>query len=57
MLSDMVVVRWCLGDQKGFLGFVVMLGLNLGSLTECLKCYVVKEVWEFLIMYCLKVLR
>ena len=42
---------------KGFLGFVLMLGLNLGSLRVYLRWYVVKKVWEFLVVYCLKVLR
>ena len=57
VLSNMVVVLWCLGDSKGFLRFVVMLGLNLSSVRVYLRCYVVKEVWEFLLVYCLKVLR
>ena len=34
-----------------------MCGLNLGSLRVYLRCFVVKDVWEFLVVYCLKVLR
>ena len=34
-----------------------MWGLNLGSLRVYLRCYVVEELWEFLVVYCLKVLR
>ena len=29
-----------------------MLELNLDSLMEYLKLYVVKQVWEFLVVYC-----
>ena len=51
VLSNMVVFLWYLGDYKGFLGFVVMWGLNLDSLGVYLRCFVVKGVWEFLVMY------
>ena len=34
-----------------------MLELNLDSLMEYLKSYVLKQVWKFLVAYCLKVLR
>ena len=40
------------GLKKGFLEFFVMWGLNLGSLRVYLRCYVMKEVWEFLVVYC-----
>ena len=34
-----------------------MLGLNLDSLRVYLRGYVVKRVWEFLVMYFLKLLK
>ena len=34
-----------------------MLELNLDSLMKYLRCFVVKHVWELLLVYCLKVLR
>ena len=34
-----------------------MWGLNLGSLRVYLRCYVVRRVWEFLVVYCLQFLK
>ena len=45
------------GELKGFSRICCDVGVNLGSLRVYLRCYVVKEVWEFLVVYCLKALR
>ena len=45
------------GGLKGFSRISCDVGVELGSLRVYLRCFVVKEVWDFLVVYCLKVLR